>query len=117
MDTVTGGDWDSVCESWLLARKGMAMTSQEAITEAARRSQEAIASAAQAWADGVQKLVLVPEVAVHAHGPDVELLREPAHAERLEAILLDHRERGVDDPLPRQPAGPRFCSARHLCTV
>ena len=67
--------------------------------------------------DGVQELVLVPEVAVHAHGPDVELLREPAHAERLEAILLDNRERGVDDPLPRQPAGPRFCSARHLCTV
>src|SRR5438067_2223289 len=62
----------------------------------------------------VEQLILVAEVAVDAHGPDVELLCEPAHAQAFEAILLDDRERGLDDSLPREPVGPGLSATRHL---
>src|SRR5207247_8150367 len=74
---------------------------------------------------GVEQLVLVPEVAVDAHGPHVELLCEPAHAEGVEALALHHVHGGFEDPLPRELLSGggvvrRLPLARchpHVCTV
>ena len=39
----------------------------------------------------VQEFVFVGHVLVQRHRDDAELLREPAHAERLDAALVGHR--------------------------
>jgi hypothetical protein len=52
-------------------------TSQETITEATRRSQEAIASAAQIWAEGVHKFVgLMPTPDAKVPSVDFRLIEE-----------------------------------------
>src|SRR4051794_23323215 len=52
------------------------------------------------------ELVLVLEVAIEAHRPDIQVLSEAAHAETVEAVLADERERRIQDPLSREPFTP-----------
>ena len=50
----------------------------------------------------VEEMALAREVVVDAHRLAAEALAELARAERREALLLDDRERGIDDALGRQ---------------
>ena len=50
----------------------------------------------------VEHLLLVGEVLVERHRDDAELLREPAHAERVDAVPVGERDGGGQDPLPAQ---------------
>ena len=50
----------------------------------------------------VEQLVLVGEVLVERHRHHVELLREPAHAERIGSLPVGERDGRGQDPLPAQ---------------
>ena len=58
----------------------------------------------------VQQLLLVADMPVQGGGARVQLVRQPAHREALQAVALEQDEGGVDDQL----AGQRALVARRL---
>ena len=65
--------------------------------------------------DQVEQAVLGADVPVQRRGGGVQRPRDVAHAEQVEAVGVEHGERGVDDRLLRQrlaPAARRRCGAR-----
>ena len=61
--------------------------------------------------DPVQQVVLVRDVVVERHRLDPELLPEPAHAERLDPVVVGERDGGTEHALSRQGGSSRL---RHL---
>ncbi len=50
----------------------------------------------------IEQLLLAPEVAVERHGADAQPVGEATHAERVQAVAVEHLERDVADSLPAQ---------------
>ena len=60
----------------------------------------------------VEDVVLVGDVVVERHRLDAELLREPAHRERADALRVGQRDGGGQRPLPAEGRARRRMSSR-----
>jgi hypothetical protein len=61
--------------------------------------------------DPFEKILTPVDVAVQRHRLDPELLAEPAHGQRGQAVLVDERDGGLDDPVPGQRRPLRYLEA------
>ena len=70
--------------------------------------------------DAIKQVVLAPDVPVHRHRIDPELLPELAHAQRLKAVTIGEADCGLKHPLPCQGCpglGAGSCANCHLTSV
>ena len=49
--------------------------------------------------DGTDQVVLVVDVAVQRHRAHTESFSQAGHGQRIEALVIDQRQGGVDDPV------------------
>ena len=61
--------------------------------------------------DAGQDGVLVRQLPVDGDGLDAQVVRQPAHGQGVEPVLVDHDERGVDDRLRRHRSRPSLASS------
>jgi hypothetical protein len=59
----------------------------------------------------LEEVLPTVDVAVERHRLDPELLAELAHRQRGEPVRVDERDRGGDDPIPRQRLALRVVDA------
>src|SRR2546426_4056064 len=70
--------------------------------------------------DAIEQVVLAPDMPVHGHRVDAELLTELTHAQRLDAIAIGEADGSPEHTLPgqgRARLGACSCSNCHLTSV